>query len=112
MKSLVKNPMISYGYVDILYAGKNRNYSYISDEVMKNKLAPSIKGIPIVGEYFNEINDFGDHGGKVIIDSQGIKFEVTTVPYGFVPPDATIEYVEKIDKDNVTRKYLRTECYL
>lgn len=112
MTPLVKNPMISHGVVDILYGGKNRNGSYISYEVMDTKLKPSIPGIPVVGEYFEEIEDFGDHGGKIVIDSKGIHFIQTTVPYGFVPPNSKLEYVDKLDKDGVTRTYLRAECYL
>lgn len=112
MSQLTKNPMISHGYVDIAYAGKNRNHSYISDEVMHEKLEPSVKGVPIVGEYFEEVEDFGDHGGRLVIDNKGLRYEVTTVPYGFVPPDADITYIDKIDKDGILRKYLRAECYL
>lgn len=112
MEPLTKNPMISRGYVDIAYAGKNRNHSYISEDVMHNKLEPSVRGVPIVGEYFEELNDFGDHGGRVVIDAKGLRFEVTTVPYGFVPPNAELTYVDKIDEDGVSRKYLRAECYL
>lgn len=112
MEPLVKNPMISKGVADICYAGKNRNRSYISDEVMRGKLAPSVLGVPIVGEYFKEVEDFGDHGGRVVIDSNGIHFEQTTIPYGFVPPNAKISYIDKVDKDGETRKYLRADCYL
>lgn len=112
MSPLTKNPMISHGYVDIAYAGKNRNHSYISDEVMHEKLEPSVKGVPIVGEYFEEVEDFGDHGGRLVIDNKGFRYEVTTIPYGFVPPDANITYIGKIDDDGISRKYLRAECYL
>lgn len=112
MTPLVKNPMISHGVVDILYGGKNRNGSHISYEVMDTKLKPSIPGVPIVGEYFEEIEDFGDHGGKIVIDSKGIHFIQTTTPYGFVPPNSKLEYIDKLDKDGVTRTYLRAECYL
>ena len=112
MQPLIKNPMISKGYVDICYSGKNRNKSYISEEVMKEKLQPSVLGVPIVGEYFKEKDDFGDHGGKVVIDSNGIRYEATTIPYGFVPPNSNLSYIEKLDKDNVTRKYLRADCFL
>lgn len=112
MSPLTRNPMISHGYVDIAYAGKNRNHSYISDEVMHEKLEPSVKGVPIVGEYFEEVEDFGDHGGRLVIDNKGFRYEVTTIPYGFVPPDADITYIDKIDDDGISRKYLRAECYL
>lgn len=112
MEPLIKNPLISKGYVDICYAETNRNHSYISKEVLDNKLKPSIAGIPVVGEYYKEIEDFGDHGGRLIIDSNGIRYEATTKPYGFVPTNTNFEYVKKIDKDGIEREYLRADCYL
>ena len=67
-----------FALTDILlcYHGKNRNYSKISKEVINNAL-PSLYGIPIVGEFIYKEGeeDFGTHGGKIIIDSEGIKFE-------------------------------------
>ena len=31
---------------------------------------------------------FGTHGGKIVIDDNGIRYEETTKPYGFVPKDS------------------------
>ena len=81
-----------FALVDILlcYHGDNRNMTSISKEVIENAL-PSLYGIPIVGEYIyldDGSQDFGSHGGKIVISSNGIKFEDTTKPYGFITKEA------------------------
>lgn len=88
MKQLNKQ----FALVDILlcYHGKNRNMTAMTKEVIEAAL-PSLYGIPIVGEYIyldDGSQDFGSHGGKIIISDKGIKFEDTTKPYGFITKDA------------------------
>lgn len=102
-----------FALTDILlcYHGKNRNYSKISKEVINNAL-PSLYGIPIVGEFIYKEGeeDFGTHGGKIIIDSEGIKFEQTTKPYGFVTKEAVenAQWVTITEKDGHTKhEYLQ-----
>ena len=38
----------------------------------------------------NEKEDFADHGERVVLDDEGIKFECLTKPYGFVSPDSEV----------------------
>lgn len=88
MKQLNKQ----FALVDILlcYHGRNRNMTAMSKEVIEAAL-PSLYGIPIVGEYIyldDGSQDFGSHGGKIIISDKGIKFEDTTKPYGFITKEA------------------------
>ena len=75
-----------------------------------------LRGAPIVGYYKKEKEDFRDHGEKVIIDDEGIKFECQTVPYGFVAPDAKVWFQNFEDTDEngntVIHKYLMTTGYL
>lgn len=90
--SSVKQLNNQFALVDILlcYHGNNRNMTSISKEVIEKAL-PSLYGIPIVGEYIyldDGSQDFGSHGGKIIISDKGITFEDTTVPYGFITKDA------------------------
>ena len=110
MKKLNKQ----FALVDILlcYHGENRNYTSISKQVIENAL-PSLYGIPIVGEYIyldDGSQDFGSHGGKIIISDDGIKFEDTTKPYGFITKDAveTASWVTITEKDGHTQhEYLQ-----
>ncbi|HJF39355.1 MAG TPA: hypothetical protein K8V91_00395 [[Clostridium] spiroforme] len=97
-----------FSLVDILlcYHGDNRNRSTISKESIESAL-PSLYGIPIVGEYIyldDGSQDFGSHGGKIIISDKGIKFEDTTKPYGFITKDAVenAQWVEITEKDGHT----------
>lgn len=90
--SSVKKLNSQFALVDILlcYHGRNRNMTAMSKEVIEAAL-PSLYGIPIVGEYIyldDGSQDFGSHGGKIIISDKGIKFEDTTKPYGFITKDA------------------------
>jgi hypothetical protein len=41
-------------------------------------MANSLPGCPIVGYYREDKDDFADHGERVIIDSDGVKFEKLT----------------------------------
>ncbi len=95
--------------VDILlcYHGENRNGSRMSKETM-NKAIPTLYGIPIIGEYIyldDGSQDFGSHGGKITISDKGIKFESTTIPYGFITKEAvdSAEWVTVIEKDGHTQ---------
>ena len=105
MKQLNKQ----FALVDILlcYHGKNRNMTAMSKEVIESAL-PSLYGIPIVGEYIyldDGSQDFGSHGGKIILSDKGIKFEDTTKPYGFITKDAVdnAKWVTITEKDGFTQ---------
>lgn len=98
-----------FALVDILlcYHGKNRNRTCMSKEVIEAAL-PSLYGIPIVGEYIylnDGSQDFGSHGGKIILSDKGIEFEQTTKPYGFITKDAVdnAKWVTITEKDGHTQ---------
>lgn len=99
------NPLFSVCNVRVMYTGKNRNKSYISKESVERAL-PTLKNIPIVGEYSQETKDFKGHGGKIDLDT--FKYIHTTKPYGVVPESATYEWEEINGKEYLTIK----GCYL
>lgn len=109
------NPLMSKCEIKVLYIGENRNHSYISKDVAED-MAKTLRGAPIVGYYKEEKEDFADHGERVILDDEGIKFECLTKPYGFVAPDAKVWFQKFEDTDDfgnqVVREYLMTEGYL
>lgn len=105
MKQLNKQ----FALVDILlcYHGRNRNMTAMSKEVIETAL-PSLYGIPIVGEFIyldDGSQDFGSHGGKIILSDKGIKFEDTTKPYGFITKDAVdnAKWVTITEKDGIQK---------
>ena len=109
------NPLMSSCEIKGLYVGENRNRSYITKEVA-TEMSKTLRGAPIVGYYRQDKEDFADHGEKVTIDDQGIKFECMTVPYGFVSPDAKVWFQKFEDVDDlgntVVREYLMTTGFL
>ena len=109
------NPLMSKCEIKVFYLGENRNRSYINEETAM-EMAKTLRGAPIVGYFKKEKEDFADHGNRMIIDDEGIKFECMTQPYGFVSPDAKVWFQTFEDTDEfgntVTRKYLMTTGYL
>lgn len=99
------NPLFSTCKILVMYHGQNRNMSNIAKDVVEKAL-PSIKNIPIVGEFSIENQDFKGHGGAVSLDDY--RFIHTTKPYGVVPESAVWEW-EVIGG----REYLTIDgCYL
>ena len=109
------NPLMSKCEIKVFYIGANRNHTFITEEVAA-EIGKTLRGAPIVGYFRESKGDFTDHGEKVIIDDEGIKFECQTVPYGFVAPDAKVWFqnFEDIDSmgNTVVHKYLMTTGYL
>ena len=115
LQPLDLNPLMSKCEIKVLYIGANRNRTYISKEVA-TEIGKNLRGAPIVGYYRDTKEDFTDHGEKIVIDDEGIKFECQTFPYGFVSPDAQVWFQDFEDFDafgnTVKHTYLMTTGYL
>lgn len=109
------NPLMSECDIKVLYLGENRNGTFIDKEAA-TKMSKTLRGSPIVGYWREEAKDFGDHGERVTIDVDGVKFECLTMPYGFVSPDAQVWFQEFEETNGfgevITREYLMTKGYL
>jgi hypothetical protein len=105
------NDLFSKCFIKILYPGLNRNNVFIDKEVA-NQMAETLYNIPIIGEYLETIEDFKDHGGRIEITSDDIKFIQTTKPYGFVPEGTEIGWQNVIEADGTTNEYLTCVGYL
>lgn len=90
------NPEFSLCDVDVMYVDENRNGTDISKEVVENAIY-SLYGVPIVGEWVDGENRFGDHGEKIEITRDKISCTITTKPIGFVTKEAIDNY-EWVDK--------------
>ena len=90
------NPEFSLCDVDVMYVDENRNGTDISREVVEDAIY-SLYGVPIVGEWIEDENRFGDHGEKIEITRDKITYKVTTKPIGFVTREAVdnVEWIEK-----------------
>ena len=105
------NPLFSKCHIRILHPGLNANGVDISKEVA-NQMATTLYNIPIVGEYVETIEDFKDHGGKIEITSDDIKFVHTTKPYGVVPSNTEIKWELITESDGTEKEYLTCWGYL
>lgn len=106
------NDTVSKVKISIMYGGKNRNGSYMSKETIESAI-PTLYGAPVVGEYEGE--NFGGHGGKIVIDSNGIEFIETTKPWGFIdasPEYANVRWEEVEDENGNKMNYLVADAYL
>ena len=109
-----------FALVDIMlcYEGKNRNRTIISKESIEDALY-SLYGCPIIGERVIKDNgeeDFGTHGGKIVVDSNGVRFEQTTKAFGFITKEAVdnAKWVTVTEKDGHTNhNYLQLKgCFV
>lgn len=108
------NPQFSLCDVLVCYHGDNRNMTSLPKKVIEENLY-SIYGIPIVGEWIYKLDGtdektWGSHGGRIIIDDNGIHFEQTTKPFGFVTKEAAdnASWATITEKDGHTQnEYLK-----
>ena len=107
------SPFISKVQIKVCYVGDkpNRNHSIITKDVAK-KMAPSLRGCPIVGFFNESAADFEEHNRQINISNGEWRITDTTVPYGFVSTDAKIWFATYMDDGEVEHMYLCTEGYI
>lgn len=114
------NPGFSLCTILVAYHGDNQNRTSISKATFE-KCLWSIYAVPIIGEWIRPEDDpnketWGSHGGRLIDDSNGIRYEQTTKPFGFVTEESykNAEWIEVTEKDGHTKnEYLKLErCIL
>ena len=107
-----QHPEITKAECLVAYHGENRNGSFISRETFeKDTVMNSLKGIPVVGEYWEKSDNFKGHGGKLEISDDGIEYVMTTKPYGAVV-DPNPRWVEITEEDGTVHEYLAVDVYL
>lgn len=107
------NDYITECTIRVLYAGPNRNKSYISEEVAEKYIAPSLPNKPIVGYFDYSKGDFLGHevGLKLSVNGE-MEVGPITVPFGVVASDTSVWWESFIDNDGITRKYLMCKGYI
>lgn len=107
-----QHPEITKAECLVAYHGENRNGSFISRETFeKEDIMKSLKGIPVVGEYWEKSENFKGHGGKLEVSDDGIEYVMTTKPYGAVV-EPNPRWVEITEEDGVVHEYLAVDVYL
>lgn len=107
------SPFISKVQIKVCYVGDepNRNRSIITKDVAK-KMAPSLRGCPIVGYYSENREDYEEHNRQINISNGEWRITDTTKPYGFVDLNAKIWFAKYLDDDENEHEYLCTEGYV
>lgn len=81
--------------VEVMYTGHNYNGSKIS-KFSVEQAVPTLFNCPIIGEFIEEKEDFGDHGGHIEDDGNGnIKRVIRTRPYGVINESSKISWQYK-----------------
>ena len=113
IESSAISPFISKVQIKVCYVGDqpNRNRSIITKETAR-KMAPSLRGCPIVGFFNENKGDFEEHNRQINISNGEWKITDTTVPYGFVDLNAKIWFASYLDDDENEHEYLCTEGYV
>ena len=107
-----QHPEITKAECLVAYHGENRNGSFISRETFeKEAVMNSLKGIPVVGEYWEKSDNFKGHGGKLEISDDGIEYVMTTKPYGAVV-DPNPRWAKITEEDGTVHEYLAVDVYL
>ena len=108
------SPLISRVQIKVCYVDDkpNRNGTVITKELARNKLAPSLRGSPIVGFYNEEKGDFEEHNEIIQIKNGEWSLKEETKPYGFVDLNARLWFQKFLDDGRQERTYLMTEGYL
>lgn len=99
------NPFFTKCKIRVLYSGLNRNNSYISKSSIEEAI-PSIFNTPIVGEFREEDQNFGGHGGELDFSGDEVKWKHTTMPYGLIPSEAKVYWEEVVEDSGEIKEYL------
>ena len=107
------SPFISKVQIKVCYVGDepNRNRSVITKETAR-KMAPSLRGCPIVGFFNESAGDYEEHNRQINISNGEWRITDTTVPYGFVDLNAKVWFATYIDDEENEHEYLCTEGYI
>jgi|LSQX01.3.fsa_nt_gb hypothetical protein len=107
----INNTGFVRGQCKVAYAGKNRNYTDIPRTAF-DSAESTIFGVPIVGNWLEDIHNFGGH--DLILETKGNKLSIkdNTVPYGFVPQDANPRWEEIYDENGNAKSYFVVDVIL
>ena len=107
----INNTGFVRGQCKVAYAGKNRNYTDIPRTAF-DSAESTIFGVPIVGNWLEDIHNFGGH--DLMLETRGNKLSIkdNTVPYGFVPQDANPRWEEIYDENGNAKSYFVVDVIL
>lgn len=100
----------------VLYTGRNRNYSDITEAALDKFIArKGYANIPVVAHLMKDDDGnfyVGSHDRKIIISTEGIDLIDETVPYGVIPEDCNPSKDLITEKSGIQRKYFSVDIIL
>lgn len=96
--------------VNILTKDQKAN-GFLFDESGIEKRRRNWDYLPVKAEYIEENKDLGSHGGKLIIDDNGIEFVQTTKPMGVVIAN-TDRFEDVVTMNGENQRYFCVDVYL
>lgn len=98
-------PLFSEAKIYIMYTGTNVNGSVFTKEVVEKNMK-TLANVPIIGEFTHEKDNFKGHGGRLVLDEDGIEYQITTNAVGLIPESATLSWTTVLDEKEIEREYL------
>lgn len=101
---------------NVMYTGRNRNYSDITDDALQKFITrKGYANIPVVAHIMKDDEGnyyIGSHDRKLIISNEGIDLIDETIPYGVIPEDCNPSMDLVTEKSGVKRNYFSVDIIL
>lgn len=99
----------------VMALGKNRNFSYISQEAADDAL-PSLFNVPVIGHLYVDDSGVYHMGGHDMAIEQnadgGFEFKSLCVPFGVVPSQENVHYEDIEESTGEVNRYLCADVIL
>lgn len=112
----VLNSKFTRGRCRIMYAGRNRNYTDITENAL-NKLIDrkGYANVPIVAHLYKGDDGkwrVGGHDSKFVITNDGFEIIDETIPFGVIPEDCNPAFEEVTEMSGEVKKYFCVDVIL
>ena len=101
---------------NVFYAGRNRNYSDITEEALQKFIArKGYANVPVVAHLMKDDDGkyyIGGHDSKIVIDNNGIELVNECVPFGVIPEDCNPSMDLITERSGEQRKYFSVDIIL
>lgn len=100
------NSSFASGTLKVMYLGGNRNGSFFAKDAV-NRALPTLKNVPIVCHWNDEVGEIGGHDVTVVSDDTGkLRIKNLTEPCGVVPDHAAFSFQKDYDENGDEHEYL------
>lgn len=112
----ILNSKLTRGRCRIMYTGRNRNYTDITEDAL-NKLIDrkGYANIPVVAHLYKGDDGkwrVGGHDSKFVITSEGFEIINETIPFGTIPEDCNPAFEEVTESSGEVKRYFCVDVIL